>query len=735
MSKRKMQAMLLVFVLCVANLLYYLVQGNTIDNYVNVKKLKVNLEKNIKNSIEIYEMGYFIKAILSEVDVDEYVKESMDELYNIWKVSNGEITFIDGVISKDTSLGTVYELNYVMGDNKNNLTKSNFIKENPNLEEDLRYCVKKNIDTIIDIKEDYIDDSNIHYKFKLTVEKSNKTTLNGSDKVSELEKKAKDNMYLYKYYNEYNDLTSVNRIISEISINDPVYKIIETVSNIENKHYILEKYSSNQKIKLKNILEKIFEKENILIGIDKKEYNLAYNDYNSQVNFTEKLIIVFILALIGIILFSILIIKKEYINTGYSDEKKFFEKIFLEVNIILLFLTFCQLFGVIISTLKAAHIGGFIITANVYENIILIILYIIDIIISTIIIENILLAFVRLIKKEEFLKSSLIYSSLCRIIKSTSLRIKSIILIIVLPLLCVNRYLIPFVVIGLLYFIGKFVENLEKLRYGILNMKKGNLNDKIYIKDNGILNEMAENVNLISSGLSDVIEKEIKATRTKTELISNVSHDIKTPLTSIITYIDLLKQENLENDKAVEYIDILEEKANRLKILTQNLFEAAKASSGDLPVNLTKIHIKSLVSQVVSEYDEKFMANNLVIKVDIDDNLYINADGELMWRVLSNLLSNIVKYSVVDSRVYIDVFEESEKIKIILKNISEYELNISTDELMERFKRGDESRNTEGSGLGLSIAKDLINLQEGEFDIEIDGDLFKVILEMNKYID
>jgi len=205
-------------------------------------------------------------------------------------------------------------------------------------------------------------------------------------------------------------------------------------------------------------------------------------------------------------------------------------------------------------------------------------------------------------------------------------------------------------------------------------------------------------------------------------------------LTSIITYVDLLKQEK-DLSKIEEYVEVLDQKSKRLKILTNDLFEAAKASSGNIPVHFEQIDIVSLITQGLGEVNSKIEAMELDIKFNYPDNkVYIKADGKLLWRSLENLLSNIFKYALRGSRVYIDIEEVGKEILITFKNISAYELNISAEELMERFTRGDESRSSQGSGLGLSIAKSLIEIQKGRFDIQVDGDLFKSMIYMPKDI-
>lgn len=268
---------------------------------------------------------------------------------------------------------------------------------------------------------------------------------------------------------------------------------------------------------------------------------------------------------------------------------------------------------------------------------------------------------------------------------------------------------------------------------GVEKVKAGDIKYQIKVGGSGMMYSLAENINSLSDGLENAVNEMTKSERLKTELISNVSHDIKTPLTSIITYVDLLKKEEVQPEKAKEYIEVLDQKSQRLKYLTEDLFEAAKASSGAMAMELIILDVGSLVNQGIGEFTEKFEKSSLSVKNNVETEQYfVWADGRLLWRVFENILSNVSKYALAGSRVYIDAIEQKETIMLIVKNISAYELNISAEELMERFTRGDRSRNTEGSGLGLNIAESLAELQNGEFRVEIDGDLFKSILILPK---
>ena len=268
----------------------------------------------------------------------------------------------------------------------------------------------------------------------------------------------------------------------------------------------------------------------------------------------------------------------------------------------------------------------------------------------------------------------------------------------------------------------------EKIYKGDTNIK---LDESLYT---GVLKELAIYINDIAGGFSNAIKESLKSERLKTELITNVSHDIKTPLTSIINYVDLLKQENIQNEKAKEYIEVLDNKSQRLKKLIEDLVEASKASSGNIKINKEVLNVKELLNQVTGEFEDKFNSRGLnIISKLPEKTVYIKADSRYLYRVLENIYSNVAKYAEENTRVYIDcILEEENTVTIYVKNISKYELNISADELMQRFVRGDKSRNTEGSGLGLSIAKSLTELQDGTFNIYLDGDLFKVAIKFKR---
>lgn len=274
------------------------------------------------------------------------------------------------------------------------------------------------------------------------------------------------------------------------------------------------------------------------------------------------------------------------------------------------------------------------------------------------------------------------------------------------------------------------IRYLNKILKGTEAIISGDLNFSIEEKQHGNLNKLAKNINNMRKSFKNSLESEMKSERLKAELITNVSHDLKTPLTSIINYIDLLKHKSVNNDEINEYVSILDKKSQRLKVIIEDLFEASKITSGSVDLHIEMIDVISLLNQSLAEFDEKIEKSSLEFKVSYPENkIYLNLDGKKTWRVFENLIGNILKYSQKNTRVYIDIVEEGGKVYIIMKNISAYELNFDVDEIFERFKRGDKSRSTEGSGLGLSIAKSIVEMEGGRLNIQIDGDLFKTVIE------
>ena len=319
---------------------------------------------------------------------------------------------------------------------------------------------------------------------------------------------------------------------------------------------------------------------------------------------------------------------------------------------------------------------------------------------------------------------------------------------------------------GAIYFTRKWAERYGALRRGVEEIASGNLGCRIEITGDGKneFDRLSAMVNELGSAQNAAIQNELKNQRLKTDLISNVSHDLKTPLTSILTYTDLLKTEGLKSKNAEEYLRIIDEKGKRLKKLTDDLFDAAKASSGAITVRKERVDLLALINQEIAEVNGGFSGAELELVINADEeHYYVEADSQLLWRVVDNLLRNVLKYAQAGTRVYIELKEYLPSrlarpeaaggarqggtdqggaglggaplmTTLEIKNMSATKLNIPPEELMERFKRGDEARATEGSGLGLAIAKDLVRLQGGWFEILIDGDLFKTIIMLPPYI-
>lgn len=358
-----------------------------------------------------------------------------------------------------------------------------------------------------------------------------------------------------------------------------------------------------------------------------------------------------------------------------------------------------------------------------------------------------LLSIIRRIKSRQIIKNTLVYKLFDMCFNGKSFKAWTLLLLLgygavngILFAIAANYgagfvgififLIIPFN-IAAIYFSARALVSLEQIMRAVKEVSTGNID---YVLDKSQISVafsgFAGDIQSIQGGLKNAVAEAVKGERMKTDLIANVSHDLKTPLTSVINYVDLLKQEDLNNESAKQYLSVLDEKSARLKQLIEDLIEASKASSGNLAVSADKIDLHELVRQACGEYEEKVQQAELDIHINAEEKTSISADGKYMWRIVENLLSNVVKYSLPHSRVYINVGRNEQYGLLVIKNISANPLDIPPEQLTERFVRGDASRTTEGSGLGLSIAQSLTSIQGGRFKIEIDGDLFKVIVEV-----
>ena len=283
---------------------------------------------------------------------------------------------------------------------------------------------------------------------------------------------------------------------------------------------------------------------------------------------------------------------------------------------------------------------------------------------------------------------------------------------------------------GALYLLLNMIRQMRTLSAAGQAMANGDLS--YCVDTSGMKREFrehGENLNSIGRGMAIAVNERMKSERFKTELITNVSHDLKTPLTSIVTYIDLLQKEDIQDEKAKEYIDTIARQSKKLKKLTEDLIDASKASSGALNVNMERVNISELLRQSSAEYGERMEAVNITPVVNMpEEDIYVRADGRLLWRVVENLLQNICKHGMPGTRAYLEARTENGRAVVSFKNISQQQLNIPVEELLERFVQGDESRSRGGSGLGLSIAESLTELMKGKLKLSLDGDLFKVEL-------
>ena len=467
------------------------------------------------------------------------------------------------------------------------------------------------------------------------------------------------------------------------------------------------------------------------------------------------------IAITFVILVAIIIPYKEL------KEIKIFKKIFnipIEILLIVIYLTYiyiyCESNQLIIKTVNNDPIIKFtqLQVSQDFSNIVNYLLNVAywSVLFSIVFISIVLLKHILKSNTKKYLKeNSLIYKISNSIInklkdaynieigRENNKKLITILLInlIVVGLICATWFfglvlLLPIYTICLYMIIKKKYSIINKDYKKLLNITKdianGNLNTNLE-EDLGTFNLLKNEIGNIQIGFKKAVDEEVKSQKMKTELISNVSHDLKTPLTSIITYVDLLKDENLSDEKRKLYIDTLDRKSERLRVLIDDLFEVSKANSGNVSLNIVDVDIVSLMKQTLLEVEDKMKSSNLTLRNNFpDEKVILKLDSQRMFRVFENLLINITKYAMPNSRVYIDIIDKTNKVEISFKNMTAEEITFNVNELVERFVRGDKARNTEGSGLGLAIAKSFVELQGGSIDVSIDGDLFKVVIVLKK---
>lgn len=671
-------------------------QTLTVDRYEDSWQFWAQMRHFIGAAVDLSSMSNDRKEIAAGKDVDQsQVEERMEEYYNLWMSMGSQHTFtLDVYGNEETLYNAVSEADTeeeVLPENYKECSR--FMELNPHLEEQVReYFIYQQLENY-DIAVNTIENSE----------------------------------YIYAVGNTEQEIKELKSQYSQM----PLYGIYW-------RNGIVPEEASHMSAAIEEIMADeigIDFKGALFVGVPKDVYEKNTLLWTKDKAVTEdffKVFLCFILAAAFAVIYLLLVTGKRPLEEGVHLYYPL-DFIWTEVQIAAGFLA---VFAVVFLTEFFLFNDSQWLVQTCGVGITLSVLLILILILSQ----------VRRLKARKFLEGFICFRIARKICKTCFSIISGLwkkgrisrqafFLAVFLPILCATWIGTPFVMGFLIFMIYKYVGDFTEICEGTQRIKGGELTYKIQVKNNDSkLGMLAGDINEISQGLENAVANELRSERLKSELISNVSHDLKTPLTSIVTYVDLLKQEEIENDTARDYISVIDRKAQRLTVLTSDLFEAAKASSGDMPVNLERVDLNAIIRQALGEFDEKINQAELEIRLKLlEKPAYIRADGRLTWRVLDNLLNNVVKYGLAKSRVYIEVSEDGSGIVFTMKNISAYELNIDADELMERFKRGDESRNSEGSGLGLNIANSLVNLQHGRFEILIDGDLFKVSMWLPRH--
>lgn len=614
-------------------------------------------------------------------------------------------------------------------------------KYNNDIQEAQRISDKDKVNKLMDEKSKKLEE--VKKENIKTDEELKKEVASRYDKDYEAIKKSVQNRNDIKYYIKN---TKTNEIYHNLTGQDTIQEYIQKESLFTIEFPL--KRDENRKLGNTNSIFKSFSWEGYIIIPKQSASNNYiienYNYYNSVRSRLIKEMLIGVVSLIAALLILVGIRKDENLKITFIKQvKSSYKKLPMDVNILI----FCIYTAIMLGYMLKLSFFYKPLGVKHFIKLTIVSIYVAYAIFS-------IKVFIKLMKNKKELLNKWNESLSCRLINVTKRSfiakdlklqilvitiITTIIALFTIILVMISHNIVLGAIIGLAYIIlilrimFKKVDYLNEILKGTEEIASGNLNYVIKEKEENHLSKIAHNINNIKLGYKKSLQSQVKSERLKSELITNVSHDLKTPLTSIINYINLLKKEGLSEDEIKGYIGVLDRKAERLKVLIEDLFEASKMSSGSVELNIEKVDVSALLEQSIAELEEKIKKASLTLRVKYSNkHVYANLDGKKTWRVFENLINNIIKYSASNTRVYINLMEEDNKILIVMKNISSYEMDFDAEEIFERFKRGDKSRNTEGSGLGLAIAKSIVELQGGKLNIEIDGDLFKAIVQFDQ---
>ncbi|MGH4123231.1 MAG: sensor histidine kinase [Clostridium sp.] len=656
-------------------------------------------------------VGYFNNIQALNGIYKDYSHKSVDEKVTKDELMSSKTVYDSNFKNKEYEINDKYKNDIVAAEQQGNKAKLSRLIDAKTKE--LDEFKKENSKTLETLKKEVAayktkDYENIKravegktiIKYYITKGKNNVIDTN-IENVSDIDLYVKNNaLYSIKFPEKSlvnnNELVSINQ---SLGTNGEAYFIIP--KDIDQSSYIYNNYNYYNSVRQRIVKESIIGFVAFVIGLIMLIYILKKN--NEEIDFIQKLTKWYNKVPLDLRIF--IFIVYSFIMNLYINKVAFFYKPY----------SFGHLYKL---TIVVFYIFYFIFNVRVAVNL------------KT--------------NKEEFRSEvkKCLFHKVSPIVQSPKFKVRRIILRAVVFALCVFAAFIALMKESMLiiipiayifcYLMFMLIHKFNKTRdfnniiKGTEEIVSGNLNYTIKERGRGDLFKLAHNINNMKASFKKSLENEIKSERLKSELITNVSHDLKTPLTSIINYVDLLKKEGLSKEESQGYIDVLDRKSQRLKILIDDLFEASKMASGEVELNIEKVDVTALLSQALAELHEKINNSSLIFKLKMPkEKVYANLDGKKTWRVFENLINNILKYALPKTRVYIELVVDDEKIIITMKNISSYEMDFDKEEIFERFIRGDKSRNTEGSGLGLSIAKSILELQGGNLSIEIDGDLFK----------